>query len=478
MSGSLTAPRFLISAARKSSGKTTLTIGLCAAFTRRGLSVQPFKKGPDYIDPMWLTAASGRDCRNLDFNTQSEAEIAHLFARHSADVSIIEGSKGLHDGMDLQGHDSSAGLASLLDVPVVLVLNTRGITRGVAPLILGSTAVEPKVNLAGVILNLVAGERHEGKLRAAVEHYTDVPVLGAVRSNKDLVIDERHIGLIPTNEMAVAAAKVNAIVDRVADQVDLDALLAIARSASRLAPQPLAKSVQPLRSGPPVRIAVARDAAFGFYYKDDLEAFENAGAEVVPLNTLSDPHLPDVDGLFIGGGFPETQMAVLEANQSLRRDIRQALESGMPAYAECGGLMYLSRSISWQGAKHQMAGVIPGDTVMHPRPTGRGYVRLSETGKGPWPLRDPAGRPTVFPAHEFHYASLDNLEGDFPCAFRVIRGTGLGGGRDGLVIGNLVAGFAHLRNVDGNPWVGRFVDFVRDCRQGTRPVAARSGLGS
>ena len=470
MAGGGTAPRLLISAARKSSGKTTLTIGLCAAFARWGLAVQPFKKGPDYIDPMWLAAAADRPCRNLDFNTQGAPEIVSLFRRHAADLSIIEGNKGLHDGMDLRGRDSTAGLASLLEAPVVLVLNAQGITRGVAPLILGSTAIEPQINLAGVILNLVAGERHEGKLRAAVEHYTDVPVLGAVRSDPQMAIAERHIGLIPTNEMEVASAKVSAIADLVEAQVDLDALLAVAHSAHdfQVASPPGPAPVHPAAD---LRIAVARDAAFGFYYQDDLKAFENAGAQVVPLDTLNDPHLPDVDGLFVGGGFPETQMAALEANRGLRADIRRSLENGLPAYAECGGLMYLSRSISWQGAKFEMVGVIPGDTVMHARPRGRGYVRLSETGKGPWPLRDPAGRPTVFPAHEFHYASLDNLEGDFPRAFRVIRGTGLDGTGDGLVIGNLLAGFAHLRNVDGNPWVGRFVDFVRACRFGARPAA-------
>ena len=475
MSQGGTLPRLVISAARKSSGKTTLTIGLCAAFARRGLAVQSFKKGPDYIDPMWLAAASGRPCRNLDFNTQSRDEIASLFGRHATELSIIEGNKGLHDGMDLEGRDSTAGLASLLRAPVVLVLNAQGITRGVAPLILGSTAIEPQVNLTGIILNLVAGERHEGKLRAAVEHYTDVPVLGAVRANPELAIDERHIGLIPTNELDVATAKVNAIADLIEQQVDLDALLAVGRSAPAF---PGVSAPSAVQRSPDLRIGIARDAAFGFYYADDLEAFEAAGAQLVPVDTLNDAHLPDIDGLFIGGGFPETQMAALEANHSLRADIRQALENGLPAYAECGGLMYLSRSLSWQGKTHRMVGAIPGDTVMHARPKGRGYVRLAETGKGPWPLRDPAGRPTVFAAHEFHYSSLDNLEGKNPFAFRVIRGAGLDGAHDGLVVNNLVAGFAHLRNVDGNPWVGRFVDFVRACRTGVRPAATGSGQAS
>jgi cobyrinic acid a,c-diamide synthase len=475
MSNAVELPRFLISAARKSSGKTTLTIGLCAAFARRGLSVQPFKKGPDYIDPMWLSAASGQPCRNLDFNTQSPDEITRMFGMHQSDISVIEGNKGLHDGMDLKGSDSTAGLASLLKTPVVLVLNVQGITRGVAPLILGSTSVQPQVNLAGVILNMVAGDRHAGKLQAAVEHYTDVPVLGCVRADPKMRIDERHIGLIPANEMAVANAKVDAIADLVTRQVDLDALLEVGRLAPALDIAPATPRTRPRAD---VRIGVAQDSAFGFYYKDDLEAFENAGCEVVPINTLNDQYLPEIDGLFIGGGFPETQAAVLEKNLNLRSEIRTAIQNGLPTYAECGGLMYLSRSITWQGVRYEMVGAIPGDSVMHARPQGRGYVKLSETGKGPWPLRDPVGRPTVFAAHEFHYSSLDNFEGEYPFAFRVIRGKGIDGKSDGTVVHNLVAGFAHLRDVEANRWVGRFVDFVRACREGAQPANARTGSGS
>ncbi|HJS38632.1 MAG TPA: cobyrinic acid a,c-diamide synthase, partial [Burkholderiales bacterium] len=211
--------------------------------------------------------------------------------------------------------------------------------------------------------------------------------------------------------------------------------------------------------GPPVRIGIARDAAFGFYYPGDLDALRSAGAELVSFDALHAEHLPEVDGLFIGGGFPETHMDELAANTSLRRELHDAIEGGMPAYAECGGLMYLARSIEWDGRRAEMAGVIPADIVMHRRPVGRGYVHLRETGRGPWPR---AASP-VIRAHEFHYSSVENLAPDAEFAYEVERGYGIDGRHDGIVHKNLLASFAHLRDVAGNPWARRFVDFVRSC---------------
>ncbi len=451
----------LIAAAHKSSGKTSITTGLAAALTRRGLGIQTFKKGPDYIDPLWLGAASGRACWNLDFFTQSEGEIRAAFARHAAaaDLSLIEASKGLHDGMDVAGSDSSAALAKLLGAPVVLVIDAQGITRGVAPLVRGYLDFDRDVNICGVILNKVGGARHEEKLRAALEKYTDLPVLGAIGRDAGLEIPERHLGLLPANEAPGAEAMIGRLADAVEENVDLDQLIDIAgKAAPAEAATPMATQVRE----PDLRIAIARDAAFGFYYADDLEAFAAAGAEVVFFDALQDDRLPDADALFIGGGFPETQMAALEANAGLLGDIREKLTAGMPAYAECGGLMYLARSIAWQGAKHEMIGVIPADVVVGPRPKGRGYMLLQESGAGLW--RAVSGNISAqFPAHEFHYAALENLPQGQTFAYRVRRGEGIDGRHDGLVIGNLVATFAHQRNTAANPWVGRFVEFVRTC---------------
>lgn len=464
--------RLLVSAAHKSSGKTTVSMGLCAALTASGHRVQPFKKGPDYIDPMWLGRASGRPCHNLDFYTMGRDEILATFTRRArgADIALIEGNKGLYDGLDLDGSNSNAALAALTAAPVVLVIDARGMTRGIAPLILGYQAFDRSIRIAGVILNRLGGRRHESKLRAVIAHYTDVPVLGAIAEDPALQVVERHLGLIPSAEHGDADRRIDAIGRVVAAQVDLERLVEIARGAP---PLPPAAGDDPpaVAAEARVRIGIARDAAFGFYYPGDLDALRRAGAELVFFDTLRDPRLPPIDALFIGGGFPETSMEALEANRSLRTEIRARIQAGLPAYAECGGLMYLSRSLSWNGRRCEMAGVIPGDVAMHERPQGRGYVRLEETADAPWPRA--AGAPGgEIRAHEFHYSSLGGLEGAHRFAYRVLRGHGIDGRHDGLVLHNLLACYAHLRDVEGNRWAERFVRFARE-----RSRAGREGPG-
>lgn len=456
-----------ISATMKSSGKTMLTMGLAAAMHRSGKVVQTFKKGPDYIDAMWLGHASNRPCWNLDFHTSGHEEIEAAFLGQSADadMAIIEGNKGLFDGVDLEGRDSNAAMAELLDLPVILIVDTRGITRGIAPLMLGYQNFSDNLNISGVIFNQVGGSRHEGKLRAAVKHYTDIPVLGAIGRHDEFAIAERHLGLMPPNEAPDVRNTINALADIVTASVDMEKLSCVFTSCAEavLAPD-IAPSVY-IRSkagSEPVRIAVAQDAAFGFYYPDDLQALKNAGADIVPFNTLHDTQLPEADALIIGGGFPEIHAEALSHNVSLRHDILCALERGMPAYAECGGLMYLSNSLSYAGRQHDMVGFVPGDTVMHDRPVGRGYVELVETGNSPW--RASMTGNDILPTHEFHYASLENLPDDLAYAYNVKRGHGIDGNRDGLVIGNLVAGFSHHRQSKQNRWAEQFVAFASNCQ--------------
>jgi cobyrinic acid a,c-diamide synthase len=449
--------RLLISAARKSSGKTTVSLGLCAALAERNLVVQPFKKGPDYIDPMWLGQAAGRPCHNLDFYCMSHEEILTSVGHYSTDtdIALIEGNKGLYDGLDLDGSNSNAALATLTHTPVILVLDARGMTRGIAPLILGYQQFDPAVKIAGVILNQLGGSRHEAKLRAVIEHYTDVPVTGGVHRHPSLEIDERHLGLIPSNEAAAADKKIAQIRERIRDQVDLDMMLSVAgRDVLTFTQPPAPTGTQPA----PVRIGIAHDAAFGFYYPDDLTALEQAGAELVSFNTLTDAELPAIDGLFIGGGFPESHMETLAANSRLRSGIRTAIENGLPAYAECGGLMYLSRSLTWNGKRSEMVGIIPADAVMHARPQGRGYVQLRETGNAPWPSDGDAGE---FAAHEFHYSKLENMTEPASYAYEVLRGTGIDGRHDGIVVKNLLACYSHMRDTRQHHWARRFVEYVR-----------------
>lgn len=448
-------PRILISAPHRSSGKSTLSIGLSAAFVASGVTVQPFKKGPDYIDPMWLTVASGRECRNLDFFMMGEENIRRTFAAagRNADLSLIEGNMGFYDGLDLEGSDSTAALSRLLQTPSILVVNTRRMTRGIAPLVLGHQHFEPETPVVGVILNRVRGTRHEKKLREALARYSDIEVVGAIPDKKDLFIEERHLGLTPIKEDQSLPPVIEHIAGAVKAHVDLERILDIARSAPGIKREDTASVSFP---EPDVRIGIAVDPAFTFYYPENLSALRRAGAELVSFNTLQDPSLPEVDALYLGGGFPEVFMEGLEKNASLRREIREAVEAGIPVYAECGGLMYLTRSISYQGRKRSMVGALPCDVEMHKRPMGHGYVILKTTGKTPWLTRRDAVH-----AHEFHHSKVVNL-GKVDFAYRMVRGQGVDGEHDGILYKNVLASYAHLHAAGDPRWASEFIAFVRE----------------
>ncbi len=445
-----------VSAAHKSSGKTTLAIGLCAALGARGRIVQPYKKGPDYIDPLWLTAACARPCHNLDYHTMGRDEITDLYQRaaHGADLSLIEGNKGLFDGVAVDGSNSNAALARQLATPIVLVLDARGSSRGVAPLVIGYQHFDPGLWIAGVILNRVGGARHEAKLRAVLERYTDVPVWGALEDSPELTITERHLGLVPSGEWEEAQGLIERVGRAVANGVDIDALLALSQPTIRPAPTTI-----PAARPPDIRIGVARDRAFSFYYPGDLEALERSGARLVFIDTLHDTRLPEVDGLIIGGGFPETQAAALSANVALRAAIKDAIEAGLPVYAECGGLMYLTRRLTWQGHSFPMVGIIAADTVMEARPVGHGYARLRTQASHPWV--GAGWEAADLPAHEFHYSRLVDIDPNTVYAYEVARGTGIAGHRDGIVRHNMLASYAHLRDVAACRWTGAFMAFIR-----------------
>jgi cobyrinic acid a,c-diamide synthase len=461
-------PRLVVAAPQGRSGKTTLALGLCAALAGRGLVVQPFKKGPDYIDPSWLSQAAGRACRNLDpffLISQERVQWAFLRGATGADLSLIEGNHGLYDSLDDEGTGSTAAVARWLRSPVVLVVNAARMGRSVAALVRGYQTFEPETNIAAVILNGVAQGRHELKLRHAIERHCGIPAVGALPPSEALTIPDRHLGLVPRSEDDALLPAIEACRKAVEQYVDLDAVLSIARSAPPV-PQPQVGDlygqadhypvVSPTPRSTVVRIGVIRDRAFSFYYPENLEALADAGAGLIFVDALCDSHLPDLDALYIGGGFPEVFMQELSANRRLRLDIRSAAMSGMPIYAECGGLMYLSQRIIWGDRSAEMVGVLPCDVEVTDRPQGHGYV-IAEAMEGNPFL--PAG--TTVRGHEFHHSRVVNSQGGRAIAYHLVRGEGLGGGRDGLVYQNVLACYTHLHAAGSPGWAAGVVSRAR-----------------
>ncbi|MBF0296470.1 MAG: cobyrinate a,c-diamide synthase [Magnetococcales bacterium] len=446
-------PRIMITAPRKSCGKTTVTIGLAAALKLRGLTVRTFKKGPDFIDPMWLAKASGHVCRNLDFHLMGEEAVHGHFLAHAAgaDVALVEGNHGYFDGQDLEGGDCSAALAKRLQTPAILVVDCKGTSRGIAPLINGHLAFPDGDWIRGVILNNVASPRHEQRLRQVLERYCPVPVLGCLPRSGTISIVERHLGLQPVAEEELLQERVLSIRDFISRHVDVEGILALARSAPPL-PVPIPRAA--VLAAPRVRVAVAMDQATHFYYPENLEALRAEGVDLLPFSLLNDTTFPEADGLYIGGGFPEVFMERLAANRPLLTRIRDAAASGMPVYAECGGLMVLAESLEWGGREAAMIGALPIALRMEARPVGYGYMEIEGSDLLPWPG---AGR--RIRCHEFHHSRVIRQGEGVRHAFRVRRGFGVDGEGDGLLYRNILACYAHFHALSAEGWAGFLADF-------------------
>jgi cobyrinic acid a,c-diamide synthase len=448
-------PRLVISASWKSAGKTTVSLGLLRLLAEKGLPLVSFKKGPDYIDPMWHRVASGGECYNLDTWMMGEAACRSTFVRACAQrpgsIALIEGNHGLHDGMEMAGSDSTAGLAALLDAPVLLVIDSRRMNRGVAAQVLGLKAMPPKVNISGVILNHVASARQESKQRTAIETFCNVPVLGTIPADSSLMLPERHLGLVTVGEASDAEAFIRIAAQQVERHCDVDAIRKLFDRASPLPVLDTAEVSVPKKS-PTAKIGVFRDAAFCFYYPDNLDALREAGTELVFIDTFKTDSLPEIDGLYLGGGFPESFFRELSANAVLLRDVRERIEAGMPAWAECGGLIYLCRSATWEGRQWPLAGVLPIDIVYQRKPAGCGYLELESRAGSGWFSVGERVR-----AHEFHYSKPAAGNVDLACQFDVAKGFGLTGCEDGLLYRNLFASYAHFHAVANPGWAERFV---------------------
>jgi cobyrinic acid a,c-diamide synthase len=457
----------VIGALRGGAGKTTLAVGILAALRRRGLNVVPFKKGPDYIDAAWLSAAAGISCRNLDTFLMGADRVRASFRRYASPsgLALIEGNRGLYDGLDAAGSHSTAELAKLLTAPVVLVMDSDKVTRTAAAMILGCQRLDPAVNIRGVILNRTARSRHEGIMRRAIEEACGIPVLGAVPRMADYPFPERHLGLTPPQEHDHVTGALRRAATVAEDCLDLERLGSLAGSAPPLAegdderPDGVRHPGTARRRRPETQddgrpvIGIIRDSAFQFYYPENLEALAARGASLVEISACTADALPEIDALYIGGGFPETHARTLAENGRFRQALRQSVEDGLPVYAECGGLVYLGETLTVGTETFPMAGVLPVAFGMERKPQGHGYTRLEVTEANPF---FPVG--TTLKGHEFHYARL--LDGDAggaaPCC-RVVRGGGIDGRGDGLVANNCLALFTHLHAAGEPRWAEALV---------------------
>ncbi len=451
-------PRIVVAAQKGGAGKTLFTIGLLRVLTRRGLRLAPFKKGPDYIDAGWLARASGAPCRNLDPFLMNEDQILRIFSlgARSADMAVIEGNRGLFDGVDLEGSCSTARLARLLKAPVILVLDCTKVTRSLAALVQGFQAFEEGVSIRGVVLNRVARPRHENIITRSIEHYTGVPVLGALPRIK-FPFPERHLGLIPWQEYQAEGDLFAILEETLLKSLDLDRLLALAREAEPLAlrEEALWPSSGELAG---VKIGVIRDRAFQFYYPENLEALEALGADLIFIDALKDRRLPEIQALYIGGGFPETQAEVLSENRSFLQDLREAGEEGLPIYAECGGLMYLGETVSWKGRSYPLCGLLPIEFEVHERPVGHGYAVVRVGAENPF---YPVG--SLLQGHEFHYSRPRIRD---PRRVRLVleveRGFGFDGEKDGAVYKRVFGTYTHVHVVSTPLWLEGMVRAVQE----------------
>ncbi len=445
-----TLARLMLAGLSGDTGKSLVSIGLVRALRERGHRVAVFKKGPDFIDAAWLSAAAGQPARNLDtFMMQEPAMLASLAgAASTCDLAIIEGNRGLFDGLDAEGTHSSAELAKRIGAPVVLVLDATKVTRTLAAHVLGCRAMDADLPLAGVILNRVATARQERLVRDVMRDVANAPVLGAIPHLGDNLLPSRQLGLITPVEHDAREVVVERLAEVVAGHVDVEALRRLAEGA----PELVAEIPREVPSTPHVRIGLLSDRAFSFYYPENLAALEHAGATLVPFSPLLDETVPSIDALYGGGGFPERYAAELSANESLRGALARCIVNGLPVWAECGALMYLSLAILRDRKSYPMVGALPAVVEQTMRPRGHGYVEAQVDGDNPF-----LERGLSFRGHEFHYSQVVEAPGPLRTVLSLARGTGIGAGRDGLLVNNVVACYTHIHALGVPAWAPALV---------------------
>lgn len=457
----------MISALRGGSGKTILSVGIIAAWNKQVKPVIPFKKGPDYIDSGWLALAAGRPCYNLDTFLVEKEIVRQSFYTHATEgnIAVIEGNRGLYDGIDKEGTTSTAELAKILKTPVILCVDCTKTTRTMAAVICGCIQFDPEVQIKGVVLNRVAGKRHENILRRSIEFHSGIPVVGAIPKLRKQRFPERHMGLVPTPEHNLSAEAVSAAERIVKKHVDLETLFKIAgqapaATALRKAPskQPAEDRLSPIQEvetglKAPPKIGIIRDSAFQFYYPDNIEALVSQGAEVIFISPFENDSIPLLDALYIGGGFPETHVKALSDNRKFRRQLKSLAEDGLPIYAECGGLMYLGEALVMDKVSYPMAGVFALVFGFSRKPQGHGYTVVKVAGPNPYYAVG-----TEIRGHEFHYSRILAWKGDNQdLVFDMQRGNGIINKKDGVRYKNVLATYTHIHALGTPAWAGAMI---------------------
>jgi cobyrinic acid a,c-diamide synthase len=445
-----------ISAIKKSSGKTTLSIAITRLLSDEGYSVATFKKGPDYIDPMWLTLASKRQCFNIDFFFHKKNIKDYFFENaNGADFAIIESNHGLFDDIGVCGRKSNAELAKLLGLPILLVIDVSEFGRSIIPIILGILSFDKNIKITGIILNRVQNKRHENKLTSALRKYLNIPIVGVIPVNNEIKIEQRHLGLSSNLEKNEMNGKIDILSSIIKKYIDLNKIKNCATLIDN-------KSFDILNTDDKLeingrlknkKVGICLDKAFNFYYPNNLDIIKKFSKKLYYISPLIDEKLPDIDFLYIGGGFPELFAKILEKNEIFKAHLKKLIENGLYVYAECGGLIYLTEEMIFRNNSYKMLGVIKSKSVFQEKPVAHGYTILKKNN-------DSRGNvvqlPLVLRGHEFHHFYLEELQ-HYDFAYKVLRGKGIKDGFDGILYKNVLANFSHIYDNESS---GLFISFV------------------
>lgn len=444
--------RIVISGLSGDAGKTVVSCGLLASFINRGMQVAAFKKGPDYIDSAWLSFVSGKPARNLDSYLMGFPVVKYSFIKNVVNpgINVIEGNRGLFDGIDASGTHSTAELAKALSAPVIVVQNITKVTRTAAANILGCMKLDPDLNIAGVILNQVAGERHGKVAKDSIEEITGIPVVGMIpKLPAKFILPSRHLGLITPEEFEEKSEIINDLRNVIEENVDVSRILELSQNVNSLdyESEEIVKQDYSTKQTE-VKIGYFRDQSFSFYYPENLELLVEAGAELIPISPASHNVPEELDALYIGGGFPETNLKSLSSNNSMFSSLKKLVEDGLPVYAECGGLMYLAEEIQWKENTFSLSGILPIKIKLFDKPQGHGYCEALVDDENPF-----FNIGCNIKGHEFHYSKIIDFNSEQKSALSVLRGIGCFNKRDGLTYKNVFASYLHIHALATPEWV-------------------------